>query len=43
MPQERLNWDTSAVFPDNRYHTKEVWQYKAGKDLHPQQVYFVGE
>ena len=42
MPQEKLNWDTSAVFLDNRYHTKEVWQDKAGKDLHPQQAYFIG-
>jgi choline dehydrogenase-like flavoprotein len=28
MPQEKLNWDTSAVFLDNRYHTKETWQDK---------------
>lgn len=42
LPQEKLNWDTSAVFLDNRYHTKEVWQDKDGKDLHPQQAYFVG-
>ena len=42
MPQEKLNWDTSAVFLDNRYHTKETWQDKNGKDLHPQQSYFVG-
>jgi choline dehydrogenase-like flavoprotein len=42
LPQEKLNWDTSAVFLDNRYHTKEVWQDKDGKDLHPQQSYFVG-
>jgi choline dehydrogenase-like flavoprotein len=42
MPQEKLNWDTSAVFLDNRYHTKEVWQDKDGKPLHPQQAYFVG-
>jgi choline dehydrogenase-like flavoprotein len=42
LPQEKLNWDTSAVFLDNRYHTKEVWQDKEGKDLHPQQAYFVG-
>jgi choline dehydrogenase-like flavoprotein len=42
MPQEKLNWDTSAVFLDNRYHTKETWQDKDGKDLHPQQAYFVG-
>ena len=42
LPQEKLNWDTSAVFLDNRYHTKETWQDKAGKTLHPQQAYFVG-
>ena len=42
LPQEKLNWDTNAVFIDNRYHTKEVWQDKDGKDLHPQQAYFVG-
>jgi choline dehydrogenase-like flavoprotein len=42
LPQEKLNWDTSAVFLDNRYHTKETWQDKDGKDLHPQQVYYVG-
>jgi choline dehydrogenase-like flavoprotein len=42
MPQEKLNWDTSAVFLDNRYHTKETWQDKDGKQLHPQQAYFVG-
>ena len=42
LPQEKLNWDTSAVFLDNRYHTKETWQDKDGKDLHPQQAYCVG-
>ena len=42
MPQEKLNWDTSAVFLDNRYHTKETWQDKNGSELHPQQAYFVG-
>jgi choline dehydrogenase-like flavoprotein len=42
MPQEKLNWDTSAVFLKNRYHTRETWQDKNGKPLHPQQAYFVG-
>ena len=42
LPQEKLNWDTQAVFLDNRYHTKEVWQDKDGEDLRPQQAYFVG-
>jgi choline dehydrogenase-like flavoprotein len=42
LPQEKLNWDTSAVFLDNRYHTKETWRDKDGKELHPQQAYYVG-
>ncbi len=42
MPQEKLNWDTSAVFLQNRYHTQETWQDKDGNALHPQQAYFVG-
>ena len=42
LPQEKLNWSTSAVFLSNRYHTRETWHDKDGKDLHPQQAYFVG-
>ncbi len=42
MPREKLNWDTSAVFLDNRYHTRETWLNKDGKEIHPQQSYFVG-
>jgi choline dehydrogenase-like flavoprotein len=42
MPQEKLNWNTSAVFLENRYHTKETWHDKDDKPLHPQQAYFVG-
>lgn len=42
LPQEKLNWDTSAVFLDNRYHTKDVWKDKDNLDLHPQQAYYVG-
>jgi choline dehydrogenase-like flavoprotein len=42
LPQEKLNWSTSAVFLANRYHTKEEWQDKDGQPLHPQQAYFVG-
>ncbi|QHN05162.1 GMC family oxidoreductase [Granulicella sp. WH15] len=42
LPQERLNWDTSAVFLDNRYHTRETWLDKDGGELHPQQAYYVG-
>ena len=42
LPQEKLNWSTIAVFGQNRYHTRETWHDKNGKDLHPQQAYFVG-
>jgi choline dehydrogenase-like flavoprotein len=42
LPQEKLNWSTSAVFLKNRYHTRETWHDKDGNDLHPQQAYFVG-
>ena len=42
LPQEKLNWDTSAVFLDNRYHTKDVWLDKNDEPLHPQQAYYVG-
>jgi choline dehydrogenase-like flavoprotein len=42
LPQEKLNWDTHAVFLDNRYHTRETWQDKDGQELHPQQSYYVG-
>jgi len=42
LPQEKLNWNTSAVFLDNRYHTKETWHDKDDKPLHPQQAYYVG-
>ena len=36
LPQEKLNWDTSAVFLENRYHTTETWHDKDDKPLHPQ-------
>jgi choline dehydrogenase-like flavoprotein len=26
LPQEKENWETNAVFIENRYHTDEVWQ-----------------
>lgn len=42
LPQEKLNWNTSAVFLDNRYHTKDVWFDKDDLPLHPQQAYYVG-
>ncbi|MGA3066825.1 MAG: NAD(P)-binding protein [Tepidisphaeraceae bacterium] len=42
LPREKENWNTTAVFLDNRYHTKEVWTDKDGKELHPGTGYWVG-
>lgn len=42
LPREKANWDSKAVFVDERYHTKEVWKTKEGKDLHPGTGYWVG-
>jgi choline dehydrogenase-like flavoprotein len=42
LPREKPNWNTTAVFLDNRYHTKEVWTDKDGNDLHPGTGYWVG-
>ncbi len=42
LPQEKENWETTAVFIENRYHTDEVWQDSEGKPLHPQTGYWVG-
>src|SRR6202522_3572156 len=42
LPQEKLNWNTTAVFLENRYHTTETWHAKDDKPLHPQQAYYVG-
>jgi choline dehydrogenase-like flavoprotein len=42
LPQEKDNWSTTAVFLDNRYHTKDVWTDKDGKELHPGTGYWVG-
>jgi choline dehydrogenase-like flavoprotein len=35
LPREKANWDTGAVFLENRYHTGEVWTDSEGRDLHP--------
>src|SRR6202522_1921249 len=42
LPREKENWDTKAVFLENRYHTTEVWTDKNGKDIHPGTGYWVG-
>ncbi len=42
LPREKANWDTGAVFLENRYHTGEVWTDSEGRDLHPGTGYWVG-
>src|SRR2546423_11446048 len=40
--REKENWSSEAVTLKGRYNTKEVWQDKAGKPLHPHTNYYVG-
>jgi choline dehydrogenase-like flavoprotein len=42
LPREKENWDTTTVFLKNRYHTKDVWTDKNGKDIHPGTGNWVG-
>jgi choline dehydrogenase-like flavoprotein len=42
LPQEKENWDTTSVFLENRYHTRETWEDKQGNTLHPGTGYWVG-
>lgn len=42
LPREKDNWNTTEVFQKDRYHTKEVWYDKDGKELHPGTGYWVG-
>ena len=42
LPREKENWDTTAVFLKNRYHTTETWTDHNGKTLHPGTGYWVG-
>ena len=40
--REKDNWSSRAVNVDGKYNTKEVWQDKDGKPLHPHTNYYVG-
>jgi choline dehydrogenase-like flavoprotein len=40
--REKENWSSQAVNLDARYNTKESWQDKDGKPLHPHTNYYVG-
>lgn len=42
LPREKENWESRAVFAESRYHAKDVWKDKDGRDIHPVIHYFVG-
>ncbi len=42
VPREKDNWNPRAVNVEAKYHTKEVWHDKDGRELHPHTNYFVG-
>jgi choline dehydrogenase-like flavoprotein len=42
LPREALNWDTGAVFQENRYVSPETWSDSQGRAFQPQVHYYVG-
>lgn len=42
LPREKENWDSKAVFVDNRYKTDEEWVDRKGRPFHPGTHYHVG-
>ena len=42
VPREKANWDSRAVNVAAKYHTREVWQDRDGRPLHPHTNYYVG-
>jgi len=42
LPKEGDNWDTEAVFTNEKYKAKETWTDKEGKEFHPGIHYYVG-
>jgi choline dehydrogenase-like flavoprotein len=42
VPREKENWDSHAVNVEARYHIKEPWFDKDGKEFHAGAHYFVG-
>ena len=42
VPREKQNWDSHAVAVENRYHVKEGWLDRYGREFHPGTHYFVG-
>jgi choline dehydrogenase-like flavoprotein len=42
LKREAENWDTTAVFVQNRYVSPDTWYDRHGRPFHPQVHYFVG-
>jgi choline dehydrogenase-like flavoprotein len=42
IPREKENWDSHAVNVEARYHIKDPWFDRAGKEFHPGAHYCVG-
>jgi choline dehydrogenase-like flavoprotein len=42
VPREADNWNPRPVNVEGKYQTKELWQDKDGKPLHPHTNYYVG-
>jgi len=42
VPREKDNWSSRAVNVDGKYHTREVWRDKEGRELAPHTNYYVG-
>lgn len=42
LPREKANFDTRAVFGEERYHTTETWLDRDGRELRPGTGYWVG-
>ncbi len=42
VPREKENWSSHAVVVENRYHIREPWLDKYGKEFHAGTHYFVG-
>jgi choline dehydrogenase-like flavoprotein len=42
VPREAENWDSHAVVVENRYHVRDPWLDRKGKEFHPGTHYAVG-
>ncbi len=42
LPREKANWKSTEVFGKARYHTRESWRDRSGKEFTPHTGYYVG-